>query len=294
MTTKDRPLKLIFITPCVGEEFFDTVKRGAHDAAELVGVDCTFRGTEDVDIEAQIQIVREAIESKHDGIAISIVDSAAFEDVIDSALGADIPVIAFNVNARGCADGKLTQVCQDVYAAGEKLAAELQNRIQAESRILITFHSAGISALEERYSGLMKVLAQKQIDSERLVTGMDPGKAADLVSNFLAKNSETKTVIGTGQADTEGAGLAIERDFSPDDYLVAGFDLSPEILRLIESGVVACTVDQQPYIQGFYPVIQLSQMCRYGLVPMNIDAGAALVTPKNVSVISQLCAAGYR
>ncbi len=174
------------------------------------------------------------------------------------------------------------------------MAAELKNRISENSRILFTLHSEGISALEDRYNGLVEALADKNITPTRLITGIDPRRAANSISTFLKDNGATKTVIGTGQADTEGAGLAVEQFVKTGQYLVAGFDLSPEILRLISAGVIACTVDQQPYVQGFYPVLQLSQLCRYGIKPMNIDSGAVFVTNENVAAVSELCRQGYR
>jgi len=84
----------------------------------------------------------------------------------------------------------------------------------------------------------------------------------------LKADPEIKVVICTGQADTEGAGLAIERHFRGKGYRAAGFDLSPGTLRLIKAGHIQFTIDQQPYIQGYYPVIQLALYCRYGNPPV--------------------------
>jgi len=75
---------------------------------------------------------------------------------------------------------------------------------------------------------------------------------------------------------------------------VAGYDLSPTILRLVEQGTIAFTIDQQPYMQGFYPVVQLALWRRYGIRPSNIDAGATLITAENVEQVRALSAAGYR
>ena len=36
-----------------------------------------------------------------------------------------------------------------------------------------------------------------------------------------------------------------------------GYDLLPGTLELIDKGFLNFTIDQQPYLQGFYPVIQL-------------------------------------
>ena len=49
-------------------------------------------------------------------------------------------------------------------------------------------------------------------------------------------------------------------------------------LRLVAKGVIRFTIDQQPYIQGFYPVIQLTLLLRYGIQPSDIDAGATVIT----------------
>jgi simple sugar transport system substrate-binding protein len=75
---------------------------------------------------------------------------------------------------------------------------------------------------------------------------------------------------------------------------VGGFDLSTETLRLIQSGVIAFAIDQQPYIQGFYPVMQLALRCRYGILPPNMDAGAAVITKANAAAVADLVKQGYR
>ncbi len=77
-------------------------------------------------------------------------------------------------------------------------------------------------------------------------------------------------------------------------FIVAGFDLSPKIIRYVKNGHLAFTIDQQPYMQGFYPVIQLVQYIRYGIVPSNNEIGASFVTKENVEKVEQLIKEGYR
>ena len=111
---------------------------------------------------------------------------------------------------------------------------------------------------------------------------------------MLRKHPEIRAILGTGQSDTEAAGLAIERHFPEGGYWSAGFDLSPTTLRLIQAGRIRCTVDQQPYIQGFYPVVQLTLYLRYGIIPSDIDAGAAMVDRSNVDQVMDLTQQKYR
>jgi simple sugar transport system substrate-binding protein len=127
-----------------------------------------------------------------------------------------------------------------------------------------------------------------------LVTGVDSSLAAEMIGAYLENHPEVHTIIGTGLADTEGAGLAVEALEKSEDYLVVGFDLSPNILRLVKNGIVAYTIDQQPYVQGFFPVVQLVHLYRYGIQPMNIDAGATVIGRENVGSIIRLSDDGYR
>ena len=73
----------------------------------------------------------------------------------------------------------------------------------------------------------------------------------------------------------ERAGIAVDEIADPRPIA--------EILRLVKGGVIAFTVDQQPYVQGFYPVLQLTQYLRYGLRPASVDAGATIITRLGMS-----------
>jgi simple sugar transport system substrate-binding protein len=69
---------------------------------------------------------------------------------------------------------------------------------------------------------------------------------------------------------------------------------SPEILKYIKQCHIVFTIDQQHYIQGFYPVIQLTLLKRYGIMPSSMDAGSALITIENVEEIIELSEKHYR
>ena len=292
--THKRQLRFAFITPCVGEAFFGPVKRGMSDAAAALGVDCTFGGTEEVDLPLQAEMVRQAVADGYDGIALSVIHPTAFNAVIRKALERGIPVIAFNVAAGHPASGCLSAVCQDLHEAGKALGRHAAPAIAEGARVLMTVHSEGISALEDRLRGAQEILAGKGVRWQIVTTGMDPPRAAEVVTKALVADPQIHAILCSGQADTEGAGLAVERGFPGQGYYVAGFDLSPEILRLIKAGGIAFTMDQQPYAQGFYPVVQLALYCRYGLRPADMDAGAAIIARDNVDSVLRLSVAGHR
>jgi len=259
-----RRLRLAFITCAVNGKFFEPVKKGMNDAAAMMGVRCDFLGTEGVDVQAQAEMVRQAVADGYDGIAVNIIDPEAFDQVIQEATDRGVPVVGFNVDDHSTPNARLSSVNQRLYEAGEALAKHLLADIPKGAHVLMTMHNEGVSALEDRLAGQQDVLKRKNIRWTVVVTGNDSVKGADVIAETLRANPDIRIVLGTGQSDTEAAGRAIEKSFAGRGYWSAGFDLSPETLRLIRQRHIRCTVDQQPYIQGFYPVIQLTLYLRYG------------------------------
>lgn len=290
----NKPLRLIFITCTVDAKFFEPVKKGMRDAAEAMNVLCDFVGTAGVNVEEQARMVNQAVADGYDGIALNIVDPRAFDAAVQNANDKGVPVVAFNVDDNATPNARLSAVNQRLYDAGKTLATRLLPAIPSKSHILMTVHDEGVSALEDRLRGEQDILKQKEITWTLLVTSNDSQKGADRIHKALEQNPDIRIILGTGQSDTEAAGLAIEKHFPNQGYWSAGFDLSPETLRLIQAGYIHCTVDQQPYIQGYYPVVQLTLYLRYGIEPSDIDAGASIIDRTCVEKVIDLTQQGYR
>jgi simple sugar transport system substrate-binding protein len=293
-TPTEEPLRLAFVTCAVDAKFFGPVKQGMTEAAAMMGVQCDFLGTEGVDVEAQAQMVRQAVADGYDGIAVNIIDPEAFDGVIQQALRQGVPVVGFNVDDHATPNPRLSSVNQRLYDAGETLARYLLPHIPDGAHILMTMHDEGVSALEDRLRGQQAILKTKNVRWTVVVSGNDSLRGAEVIARALKANPDIRIVLGTGQSDTEAAGRAIEAFFAGQGYWSAGFDLSPTTLRLIQAGHMRCTVDQQPYIQGFYPVLQLTLYLRYGIVPSDIDAGAAIIDKRNVDQVLELSRQQYR
>ena len=67
------------------------------------------------------------------------------------------------------------------------------------------------------------------------------------------------------------------------------FDLSSEIAKAIKEDVIKFAIDQQPYLQGYMPVVILSLYSRYGIVPSNnINSGPGFITKANIAQVEKL------
>lgn len=280
--------RLLFLTPFVDYGFFDPVKKGVQDAARAMGVEATFDGTPDGDLKALVQKVKQGIDARYDGIAVNIVDATAFDDVAAEARRKGIPLIAFNVDDTRTPNERLAAVGQHMLAAGRTFGREIAGAVAKNSHILLTMHDPGITALEERAAGIREQLKSRSVRWTESITSTNREQAVEKIVAVLKANPDIKILIGTGSADTEAAGLAIERHFPNRGYVVAGFDLTPDTLRMIKSGVMRFSVDQQPYSQGYYSVVNLTLYKRYGLRPANIDTGATIISSRDVDRVLEL------
>jgi simple sugar transport system substrate-binding protein len=286
--------QFVFISPFVDYDFFKPIQRGMNDAAKAMGVACRFTGTKDGDVKALAGMVRQAVKDGADGIALNIIDPVALDQAVAEATAKGVPVVAFNVDDHRTPNARLAAVCQNFHEAGRTLGREAAAFVPDGAKILMTMHDAGVSALEDRLRGAQEVLKPRGVTWTQVITGTERNQAVEKIHAALAADPAIRVVLATGQADTEAAGLAIAKYFAGKGYAAAGFDLSPDTLRLVQAEVIRFTIDQQPYVQGFYPVVALTLYKRYGLKPSNFDAGAAIITKENVDSVVRLNARQIR
>src|SRR6266702_3587285 len=281
----DNRLRFRLITIASDEELFHVVERGMRDAAAALNVDADLVGTPGFDIEDVIRMVRSAVHDGIDGIGLNVFHPTALAGIIAEARAAGVPVVAFNIDAAKTGSGNLSYIMQDFLAAGTALGRRAAASVADGEHIIVAMHDDGVEALEERAAGIEAGIASRSVVATRVITGRAPARGAEILDEALVRLS-ARAIIGTGQPDTEAAGI-VARDQKRSIY-AAGFDLSPGIVDLIAEGHLDCVVDQQPYAQGFYPIVQLALYRRFGLMPSSLDAGAAIVDRQNVELVRQL------
>ena len=66
-----------------------------------------------------------------------------------------------------------------------------------------------------------------------------------------------------------------------------GYDLGPKQLEGIKTGALTGSLGQQPFLQGFWPVMQLYLQIDRGIAAANLDTRAQLVTKENVDKVGK-------
>ena len=123
----------------------------------------------------------------------------------------------------------------------------------------------------------------------------DPNMSIPIFSAALAANPETKVIVHSGSDIMNVAeGIAKASGYGPNEILQIGFDTSPQIMSAFEKGYVHLTSDQQPFLQGYLPVLSLCQTAVLGTGAINQDTGAGFVDTNNYQAVKALADAGLR
>ena len=97
--------------------------------------------------------------------------------------------------------------------------------------------------------------------------------------------------------DSGGAGAGnCLRDlgYKPNEFLMGMFDLVDIVMDEMDEGYVHLTIDQQPYLQGYLPILQMYLMKEFGLSAWDVNTGKAFVYPSDVSVVRKYIEMGVR
>jgi simple sugar transport system substrate-binding protein len=288
-----KKFKFVVITHATAVPFFVPVRKGAEDAGKLVGADVTYTGPAGFDIQKQVEFMKSAIAQRVDGIACTLPDPTAFNDVVAEAMSKGIPVIAINADAP--ASGRLAYIGQGNYEAGRSMGEQIVKLMPNGGSVILGIHTAGAENLEARIKGVEDVLNDHGGFKYRVVaTGTDLVKAESLLASALQADPSVKGMFGVEDITGIAIGNIIERRRLKGKVFGGGFDLVTQILDHIESGDMQFTIDQQPYLQGFQGVMELYLYKMYAISPCDINTGIAPVTAANVREVKALAAKGYR
>jgi len=123
----------------------------------------------------------------------------------------------------------------------------------------------------------------------------DPNTVIPIFTAALSANPTTKIIVHPGSDIMNVAeGIAKAAGYGPNEILQIGFDTSPQIMTAFEKGYVHLTSDQQPFLQGYLPVLSLCQTAVLGTGAINQDTGAGFVDTNNYKAVKSLADAGLR
>ena len=261
------------------DPFWSVAANGVDAAANDMGVSVEYQAPGTFDMVEMSQIIDAAVASQPDGLVVTIPDADALGDSIRAAVAAGIPVISMNSGSDDFADlGVLVHVGQTEYEAG--LIAGQQFAAEGVGSAICINQEVGNTALDDRCQGFEDGLG---VDVDVIPVDLaDPTGTQETVAGALQANP-VEGILTLGPTGAMPTLAALTEGGQLGTIKFATFDMSPEVLEAIGNGDMLFAIDQAQYLQGYLPIVLLTQYKETGALPLGSVQRVILTGPQIVT-----------
>jgi simple sugar transport system substrate-binding protein len=251
-----KKLKFVFVNHVTTNPFFVPTRYGAEDACKLLGCEYQWTGSRESNINEMVNAFNTAVTSGADGIAVALVSDKAFNQGIDSALQAKIPVVSYNADAPD--SGRLAYIGQDLFVSGAEMGKRIKDLVPSGD-VALFIATPGQANIQPRIDGAKSVLDKvSAIKTDVITTGAALPAELSVIDSYAQSHPNTKGFFAVDAGSTQGLAQTIQkRKLREKDVKGGGYDLTPITQELLAGDQIDFTIDQQPYLQGFFPVLEL-------------------------------------
>ena len=253
----------------------------------------------------EIEILNQIVQDPTiDGLIMTTPQAGAYDDIVKTAEKNGIPVATTNSFDGGIYDRLgISHTGQDASAAaiaGEALVKCLiDNGVEKGSIILPNSTAMGNIEVNNRvksaYNAIVAGLkAAGKLDEFKVDAGPEGvGIDADLndpVNSIVSLIESRGDVVGAFAGNnvfTPALVKAVAQTKMTGKICAYGFDLGPAQQEALKSGDLTGALGQQPFLQGFWPVMQLYLQIDRGIAAANLDTRAQLVTKDSVGNVGK-------
>ena len=263
--------------------YFIDMQNGAEQEAQTLKINLIVQAAErEVDVEKQMQIIENLIQTDIDVICVTPSGSKEIIPAIIKANKANIPVIGIDTRvdsaSLAAAGGKLaTFIGSDNYEggriAGEFIAEKLGNKGNVAILEGIPGHETGDERLRGFHEVVSKYPAIKIVSSQTANWERDQG--FNVFQNMLQSYPDIQALFACNDMMALGAIEAIELAGLTGHIIVVGFDAIKDAREAILKGTMQGSVAQHPdemgrlAVQCAAKVLKKEELPSY--VPVNID-----------------------
>jgi ribose transport system substrate-binding protein len=269
--------------------YFVDMRRGAQEAADRLGVTLQVQAAErEIDVEKQMQIVENLIQTGIQALAITPSGSREIVSALVKARDAKVPIVVVDtrLDPKAAAVAGVhaeTFVGSDNYEGG-KLAGEYLVKAtggKAHVGILegIPGHETGDSRLRGFRDAVKGATAVTIVASQPANWERDQG--FNVFQNMLQAHPEIDSVFACSDLMALGALEAISAAHRTGSIKVVGFDALDDAKKAIAEGTMAGSVAQFPAEMGRVAIESAVKVIRGEKIPDDIKVKLELVTRDN-------------
>jgi simple sugar transport system substrate-binding protein len=288
-----------------GGVFANNVYNGFRQAEADLGPTVTYYFS-DWDPNKMLTQIQQAVATQVDGIATygfageaatgPIVDQAFKQGIIFTTLNTQLPDSQKKYSAQG-----FGYVGAPNYSAGHTLAAEAAKRanLQKGDKVFVWGLKGQGGDRGQRTVGVIDAFTEagaeiiyQEIDA---ATNADPNAGTATFVGVMGANPDIKIVVTDHGGLTSNVGVyAKAAGLKPGQVYFAGFDMSPNTAQAVKEGYQNLVIDQQPYLQGYLPILNICLTKKFGFSGLDINTAGAFVDSTNVDAVAPLAAKEIR
>jgi simple sugar transport system substrate-binding protein len=275
----------VFVNHVTTNPFFVPTQYGAADACKLLGCSYQWTGSESSNVSQMVNAVNTGVTSGANGIAVALIDLHAFNAPTEAALKAGIPVVAYNADAP--TNARLSYIGQDLKKAGEEMGERIVAAVPSGD-VALFIATPGSANLQPRIAGAIRAIraSGKPITAHEIATGAAVPGELSTIDAYWVGHPTTKGMYAVDGGSTESLAKVMQKlGLTSKGVHAGGFDLTEQTQKLLQEGNIDFTIDQQPYLQGFLPVLELFLYKASGTLtgPSDIDTGLKFLDKETVS-----------
>jgi simple sugar transport system substrate-binding protein len=248
--------KFTFVNHVTTNPFFTPTQNGAADACKLLGCSYQWTGSQTSNVSEMVNAVNSAVSAGVNGIAVSLVDLHAFNAPVQAALNAGIPTIAYNADA--ATNPRLAYIGQDLYVSGQEMGKKIIGLVPSGD-VALFIATPGALNIQPRIDGALATLKSASgITTHVVATGAAVPNELSVIDSYASGHPNTKGYFAVDAGSTQSLAQTIQKHgLAAKGVKGGGYDLTPVTQQLLAAGQIQFTIDQQPYLQGFFPVMEL-------------------------------------
>ena len=291
--------RYVFVATNINLPYWQEAQAGFMAAAKALGVKAEMIGPTTYDPSAEVGMFRQVVEQHPAGICLSAARPEIFQAEIDKAVAQGIPVVCVDADVPN--SKRLLFIGTDNFKAGRESVKRMAALVSGRGNIVV-ITSPGQNNLDDRVAGVADALKNfpalklgKIIDDKG-----DLRNAYDQISEMLQKKEKMDGIICLEATGGPGAASALHRLDLEGKVPIVAFDKDPETLGLIESGAIASTIAQKPFVMSYYGLKFLDDLHHNAVrefkdwrtapaapLPTWVDTGTAVVDKSNLAVFRQ-------
>jgi simple sugar transport system substrate-binding protein len=252
-----KKMKFVFVNHVTTNPFFVPTRYGAEDACKILGCTYQWTGSESSNVREMVNAFNSAMTAGADGIAVALVDLKAFNSPTQKALAAKIPVVGYNADAAG--NPRLAYIGQDLFVSGQEMGKRIVDLVPSGD-VALFIATPGSLNIQPRIDGAIDSIKKsgKPIKYHTVATGAAVPKELSTIDAYWQGHQSTKGMFAVDGGSTASVAQVMKKySLRGKGVKAGGYDLDPKTQALLAAGQIDFTIDQQPYLQGFIPILEL-------------------------------------